>query len=574
MSGATITRGLGRMIFFCLSLISATGAGYTQSATGVVPYDVRLEPVDVSKPPFYGAPKLQSFVIAQSSSGNEWLLVGGRINGFHGFAPPDDPDFSYANANTKIWVIDLDTAPHVSSYDLNKLPANLLPVRDQLSSTNMQGYQDGNTLYLSGGYGTNYGGTGNLVTYSMLTAINVDKMIQAVSAGRAADVPGQISFSNDKTARLQVTGGEMLKLGDYFYLVMGQSFNGQYTPCVAPSTPPAPPCQQVYTDQIRRFKITRDAAGNPVIDDNAAAPSYWAFQDSANFHRRDLNVTPTILADGTEGIAAYSGVFTPPDPNNPDANMPWRYPVYISASETPHPTQTVRTHPADHSARVNATTNRTANATATASASASPTPTPTPVPPRTDYTFEQKMNSYASANVLIYDPARKSMYTTIFGGIGHYFYDYGTKTIVSAGGPPGLIPGPTVSLSPVFNDMVPYSNSIVTLARDANGRTVEVVHDDPMTTNVNGRNVSAFIGAETHFVPLPAMRNMLYGRTKEIYDLAKITRATSFGYLYGGIRATPKPGFEDWQKYGQWDTKANDLIYRVIIAPARTGGRR
>lgn len=578
MSRATIVRRLGRMIFFCLGMSLATGAGYAQSATGVVPYDVRLEPVDVSKPPFYGAPRLQSFVIAQSSSGNEWLLVGGRLNGFHGFAPPD-ANFPYANANTKIWVVDLDSAPHVSSYDVSRLPANLLPVRDQLSSTNMQGYQDGNTLYLTGGYGINYGGTGNLVTYSMLTAINVDRLIQAVSSGRAADVPGQISFSNDQTGRLQVTGGEMLKLGDYFYLVMGQSFNGQYMPCVAPSAL-TPPCQQVYTDQIRRFKITRDAAGNPIIDDNVNAPSYWAFQDAANFHRRDLNVTPTILADGTEGIAAYSGVFTPPDPNDPDANMPWRYPVYISASGTPHPTQTIRTHPADHSARVNATANNanaavaTPSPTAAPSPSASPTPTPTPVPPRTDYTFEQKMNSYASANVLIYDPARKSMYTTLFGGLGHYIYDYQTKTIVSAGGPPGLIPGPAVSPGPVFNDMVPYSNSVVTLARDAQGRTAEVVHDDPMTTNVNGRNVSAFIGAEMRFVPLPAMRNMLYGGTKEIYDLTKLTRATNFGYLYGGIRATPKPDFEDWQKYGQWNTKANDLIYRVIIAPARTGGRR
>jgi hypothetical protein len=166
------------------------------------------------------------------------------------------------------------------------------------------------------------------------------------------------------------------------------------------------------------------------------------------------------------------------------------------------------------------------------------------------------------------------MYTTLFGGIGHYFYDYQTKTIVSAGGPPGTMPGPSGASSQVFNDMVPFSNSIVTLVRGGNGRTVEVVHDDPMTTTVNGRNASAFIGAETHFVPLTAMRGMLYGDTKEIYDLTKITRATNFGYLYGGIRATPKPGFEDWQKYGQWDTKANDLIYRVIIAPARTGGRR
>ena len=538
------------VLLLCLALTAAQARA--QSATGVVPFEVRLEAVDVSKPPFAGAPKLQSFVIAQSSSGNEWLLVGGRINGFHGFAPPEDPNFSYANANTKIWVVDLDSAPHVSSYDLAKLPAALMPVRDQLGSTNMQGYQDGNTLYLTGGYGTNYGGTGSLVTYSMLTAINVDNLIKAVSAGRESDVPAQIRFSNDPTGRLQVTGGEMLKLGDYFYLVMGQSFIGQYTPCVISSTPPSPACQQVYTDQVRRFRVTRDANGNPVIDNN----SYWAFQDAANFHRRDLNITPTILVDGTEGIAAYSGVFVPPDPANPDANLPWRYPVYISGPAAPRAAaaaQVVRTHPADHSARVNA---------AKAAPTAAPTASPTPAPPRTDYTFEQRMNSYASANLLFYDPSAKTMYTTLFGGIGHHYYDYATKTITSAGGPPGLVPGPDGK--PVFNDVVPFSNSIVTLVRDAQGRTAELVHDDPLP---------AFIGAETHFVALPSTRAMLYRNTDEIFDLSKLTRPTPLGYLYGGIKATPKKGFENWQKYGQWDTTVSDLIYRVVAGPARATRR-
>ena len=546
------TSHAGCIFVLLLCLVTNAAQARAQSATGVVPFEVRLEAVDVSKPPFVGAPKLQSFVIAQSSSGNEWLLVGGRTNGFHGFAPPDDPNFSYANANTRIWVIDLDSAPHVASYDLGKLPAALMPVRDQLSSTNMQGYQDGNTLYLTGGYGINYGGAGSLVTYSMLTAINVDNLIKAVSSGRESDVPAQIRFSGDPTGRLQVTGGEMLKLGDYFYLVFGQSFIGQYTPCVVPSTPPAPACQQVYTDQVRRFRVTRDSNGNPVIDNN----SYWAFQDSANFHRRDLNITPTILVDGTEGIAAYSGVFVPPDADNPEANLPWRYPVYISgpaASRAAAAAQVIRTHPADHSARVNA---------ARAAAQASPTATPTPVPPRTDYTFEQRMNSYASANLLFYDPSAKTMYTTLFGGIGHHYYDYATKTIVSAGGPPGLVPGPDGK--PVFNDVVPFSNSIVTLVRGASGRTVELVHDDPLP---------AFVGAETHFVPLPSTRTMLYGNTDEIFDLAKLTRPTPLGYLYGGIRATPKKGYENWQKYGQWDTTVSDLIYRVVVGPARAARR-
>lgn len=540
----------GRVFVFLLCLAAAAAPARAQSAAGVVPFEVRLEAVDASKPPFVGAPKLQSFVIAQSASGNEWLLVGGRINGFHGFAsPPDDPNFSYGNANTKIWVVDLDSAPHVSSYDLAKLPAALLPVRDQLASTNMQGYQDGRTLYLTGGYGTNYGGTGSLVTYSMLTAIDVDGLIRAVQSG--GDVPAQIRFSNDPTGRLQVTGGEMFKLGDYFYLVFGQSFIGQYTPCVATTTPPGPACQQVYTDQVRRFKIARDAGGNPVIDDENK--TYWAFQDAANFHRRDLNITPTILADGAQGIAAYSGVFVPPDADNPDANLPWRYPVYISGPAAPRAAaaasqQVIRTHPADHSARVNA---------AKAAPQASPAATPTPVPPRTDYTFEQRMNSYASANLLFYDPAAKTMYTTLFGGIGHHYYDYATKTIVSAGGPPGLIPGPDGKL--IFNDVVPFSNSVVTLVRDAGGRTVELVHDEPLP---------AFIGAETHFVPLPSTRAMLYGGTDEIFDLGKLTRPAPLGYLYGGIRATPKKGYENWQKYGQWDTRVNDLIYRVVVAPA------
>jgi hypothetical protein len=566
-----------------ITLSNFTAQGRQSRASDDLPFEVRLEVVDSSsRPSFTGAPTLQSFVMAQDSG--RWVLLGGRTNGFHGFGP--DANFPYSSANTSIWVVSTaQTNPNgsvkVYEYKLSNLPASHANVRDQLSSTNMQAYQDGNDLYVIGGYGIYGGGAGSLVTYSMLTRIDVKRLIAAIETGRTADVPAAIKFSMDDTARLQVTGGELFKLSDgYFYLVMGQSFMGPYLNCVVPN-PPAP-CQQVYTDQIRKFKIKSDANGNPIIDDGngSTIPStYSAFTDQANYHRRDLNITTTIMPDGTEGVAAYAGVFVPADPANPDANLPWRYPVYLSSGVSPEEARVIKTHPADMTARVEdrapAAIRTAIAATPAPVKSASATTTAQPI---VDYTFEQKMSPYACANLLMYDPAQKAMYTTLFGGIGRYVLD-DQRNIVSVQGPPGLIPDPDPKNpgGTIFVDMVPFIPYITTLVRDARNRTTEIVHPNTMPGySVAPPASPIFLGAESKFVPDPSALSLLYGSSKEILDFSKLPvgKDVLLGYIYGGIEAniaTSKNGYKysDWRKYGQFTTTVSNTVARLIVKRRR-----
>ena len=52
-------------------------------------------------------------------------------------------------------------------------------LREQLSSTNMAFFQEGNMLYLAGGYGYS-ASLGDHTTHGYLCAINVPKLIQAI----------------------------------------------------------------------------------------------------------------------------------------------------------------------------------------------------------------------------------------------------------------------------------------------------------------------------------------------------------------------------------------------------------
>ena len=80
----------------------------------------------------------------------------------------------------KAWLVDL--------YDARISPP-LGIIADALSSNNTQSFQNGNTLYIIGGYG--YDRTTNLMqTLPTLPAINVPGMIAAMMSGTAADIVG------------------------------------------------------------------------------------------------------------------------------------------------------------------------------------------------------------------------------------------------------------------------------------------------------------------------------------------------------------------------------------------------
>jgi hypothetical protein len=151
-------------------------------AQAVPPFMVDLRPVNAP-----GLPGLHSF--AAATDGKYWLLIGGRTNGLHWFVqssnggtvPPPNA-FPPSVANRMAWVLDPATGNTWSS-PLQNLKASL---RDHLSSTNAQAYQDGDTLYVMGGYGLD-STSEQMTTFGLVTAVQVKETISAIVNGSPID---------------------------------------------------------------------------------------------------------------------------------------------------------------------------------------------------------------------------------------------------------------------------------------------------------------------------------------------------------------------------------------------------
>jgi hypothetical protein len=259
------------LLLLCFTLVSLTG--YTQPT-----FSISLEPLDIP-----GLGGLQSY--AFGTANGKWLIVGGRLDGLHRRQPW--ASFDLAGHNTLLVVVD-PVAQQRWTASLIGLPAS---IQEQLSSTNMQFHQEGNTLYLLGGYG--YSATeGDHMTFPYLTAIDIAETMDAIiNYGAYADHIRQI-----EDPQFAVTGGRLVRIDETYYLVGGQKFDGRYNPHNHPSF------VQVYTDAVRRFTLNDDGQE---ISITHLTP--WV--DSEQLHRRDYNVVPQIFPDGTLGATAFSGVF-------------------------------------------------------------------------------------------------------------------------------------------------------------------------------------------------------------------------------------------------------------------------
>jgi hypothetical protein len=300
---------------------------------------------------------LQSFVTGRS--GDNLLVIGGRTNGFHG-TNGADPSINfptyYSNSNFVVYNPLNGTLKKVG------LPQKYFA---QLSSTNLQAFQDGNTLIVCGGYGKN--NNGKYVTFNGVMAINVNGLVNAIIKDDTLNLDSFITSTvNDDMA---VTGGELFKVGNFYYLVMGQNFTGMYAP-----TPPDSSVQK-YTNEIRQFRINL-IAGNYLsvqliqrfTDDNKP-------DSTTQFHRRDLNVVPIIDGSGKDGLAVYGGVFTY------KYNGVFVNPVYLLQDQNNQPYTKI------------------------------------------DNTFIQQCNQYGCAQVLLYDKTSGTMITSLLGGISYYDYN-------------------------------------------------------------------------------------------------------------------------------------------------------
>lgn len=250
------------------------------SAAAQAPYTITL-----TKAQNQPAPALQSFCIAVQNG--LWLLVGGRTNGFHGTAGPGST-FPTSESNKFLYVVD---PVNNKSWKAPVPPA----LMNQLSSTNIAFFQDGNTLYCIGGYGSGCAPDSCYQTFAQLTAINIQRTIAAIQNGQALN--NYIITTQD--SRMAVTGGYLTKLNDWFHLVMGQNYNGKYSGGVTGK----------YTEQIARFKISNNGTSLDVTN-YSTITTKEQYNGANQFHRRDYpSVKMVMPANRNVGVATYGGVF-------------------------------------------------------------------------------------------------------------------------------------------------------------------------------------------------------------------------------------------------------------------------
>ncbi len=263
-------------VLFSLSIFSTA---FSQTA----PFAIAIEEMNIP-----GLGGLQSFAFGQHDG--KWLIIGGRLDGLHRRQP--FAAFDQAGHNTMLIVVD-PISNQKWSASIASLPVS---IQEQLKSTNMEFHQEGDYLYIIGGYG--YSATfGDHTTFSNLTAVNVSATINAIISNGSLSA----NFRQITDAQFQVTGGHLKKIYDTYYLVGGQKFIGRYNP-MGPTSGPG--FIQEYTDQIRRFKLIDNGT---TLTINHLSP--WT--DANNLHRRDYNVISQILPNGQEGLTAFSGVFQP-----------------------------------------------------------------------------------------------------------------------------------------------------------------------------------------------------------------------------------------------------------------------
>ena len=403
-----------------------------------------------------------------------------------------EAEFLRSQSNRRVWVVDPNVEP------VRVYCASLDTLPESMISVRDQLASTAQLSFQDGDTFYIAGGygqnqAGRWLTYPMLSVIKLPTLIEGVKRGRIP--PRSIRYV--ETSLVQSTGGEMLKLPDgHFYVVMGHNFNGSYTSFQGQREQNRPAVSQVYLNEIRKLKIWMEAEGAPAVT------LVETFRNEQQFHRRDLNVLPYLSPRGS-GIAAYGGVFTP-------EQLAWTKPVYLLSGGNPS----------------------------------------------VDLSFDQKMNGYACATMLLYDSANNAMYTTFFGGISRHYYDKAAD---------GFVPHPKVGTrsDSVYLDGMQWSDQISTIRRTQNN-TEEWVHSMPLP---------AFIGSDGVFVPTPDLPRA--ANSTDIIDIAELAgKRTLIGYLYGGIRASPyrfpytrtAPAYNS----GTVPTKASDLVLKVYLeVPSR-----
>jgi hypothetical protein len=465
-----------------------------------LPFRVNIEEVS-----FPGAPALHSFAAAQSNG--KWLFIGGRTNGIHSFDPLPINNFPPSQANHWVWVVDplVGQAWSVDLYDSSITPP-LGFIADSLSSNNMQSFQSGDTLYIIGGYGYNRA-TDLMQTFPTLTAINVPGMIEAVMSGTAANIASHIR-QGPLDDRLKVTGGDLEKIGDNYFLVFGQRFDGLYNPADVGN-------DQQYTEEVRIFTIVDDGTSPPTIADYTTItvpPSEPGDPQPNQFHRRDLNVVPAIRSTGRPGISVYGGVFT-------EAFTPYLNPIYIDSVDGTH-TATI------------------------------------------DRAFNQYMSQYDTARMVIFDSVEGSIFTIFFGGISFGVFAPSDDANAAQRSEPRVPYADLIRVAPKsdpsgfkLDSNIPFIDQITALTRTADGTSQQCVLARGHQHNLTPIQLPERLGTNARIILNPAAPTF----ENDVIKLRDLRGPTLVGYLYGGMRTNDENPTSTGQSF------ASNRVFKVFV---------
>ena len=506
-------------------------------------YSVTIEPLtDLDTPP----PALQSFI--HGVEGNDWLLFGGRTNSPNsnegGLHQIDIDDYAYESFpcrsfNTYMYAYDInsstiDSVNIVSLInELSQLFNEEIPFQAFVNS-NSQVKQDGDDLYILGGYGpinseqcypTSQKFTVEYATSPYFMKLDVSFWIEALQnnkgSGLAKFIAGEFNkvlaeCKSDYTCLLNNlpilfgqsdylagTGGELFKKDDTFYLAVGQNYfetdkfnDGKETVDTFAHTP--------YLTSIRAFQISATLSNNvPELSINTSFnpisdvdSSYFGTQyadENSTFRRRDVSITPSFFGDiANFGFTIHGGVFQPGGPPFHGWNDAlFIYPDKINGIAYSH---------SDDSAAYG------------------------------------NFNLYACANFTGYDEDSESIHTFLMGGIG----DGQTSSFLS---------GFTKSVTHVTQPLTDFAQSI----------SIEVDEDGFAIPGYN------FYGAESVFVFNDDIGLTFMDENPDILDLNNLSFDTNgqieIGYIYGGIEADiSNPGGYQGDK-----SRASNKIFTVTL---------
>jgi hypothetical protein len=487
----------------------APSAKPSPAVSGDVPYSLKFQAFTIP-----GYPGLHSSVLAGDPG--QVVLLGGRTNGLHGFAPSTDaaqaPSFPRTSANTNVYVLDLVGRKLLGQAPVTGLPQ---PYLSQFQATNLQYLLQDGFLYVVGGYGPDPA-TGTMVTLPYLSVVDFAALLKTVTTGGPLDAAfAEANMASFNHPALAITGGDLEIQNGAFLLMYGQLFNGEYTVNGGGQV------QQEYSNSIRVFSIqaTRGTSGIQLqVSYTGSYPNVTSGMDPDNpYHRRDLTISPALDPSGNPRIGVYGGVF------KGGKMQGYVTPLYVTPGS-----------------------NVGLNVTE-------------------DTTAAQLLSQYDCATLQLYSKSKGAMYSTFFGGISQFYWDPSCN----------CLKGDAVNLSTKPVDGLPFISSISTF-RVTGAGSAQYLHQgaafppagaEPTCPGTNGGTVtSQYLGSETKFVAAASLAS-----TNEVILLDNLTAPTVLGYLIGGIAAWCPPvngqTVPNCYASGQGTTCASSQIYQLTLDP-------